>query len=66
MSDAEIAQAIRALAADWRPLMDDIRRVAAELPDIRATQKGVEVDAQVARGPIRLALRSVTSVDADA
>ena len=37
------SEAARALASDWRPLMPDVRRVAAGLP-LRATQKGVVVD----------------------
>lgn len=47
----------RALAEDWRPLMPAIRRVAAKLPGIVATQRGSPVDPTTARGPIRLALR---------
>jgi hypothetical protein len=49
------SEAARALAADWRPLMPEVRRVAAGLP-LRATQKGVAVDPMTARGPIRLGL----------
>ena len=49
------SEAARALAADWRPLMDDVRRVAAGL-SLTATQKGRLVDPVTARGPIRLAL----------
>ncbi|MEX3014278.1 DUF3253 domain-containing protein [Gymnodinialimonas hymeniacidonis] len=48
------SEAARAVAEDWRPLMPDVRRVAAEL-GLRATQRGVEVDPLTARGPIRLA-----------
>lgn len=47
----------RALAEDWRPLMPDVRRVAAGMPDIVATQRGASCDALTARGPIRLGLR---------
>ncbi len=47
------SEAARALADDWRPLMPDIRRVAATLPLI-ATQKGQPVDPLTAKGPIRL------------
>jgi hypothetical protein len=43
-------------AADWRPLMPEVRRVAAALPLLRATQKGVAVDPAAAQGPIRLGL----------
>nr|WP_091846621.1 DUF3253 domain-containing protein [Palleronia pelagia] len=47
------SEAARRLADDWRPLMDDVRRVAATLP-LRATQRGRPVDPVAARGPIRL------------
>jgi hypothetical protein len=50
------SEAARALADDWRPLMGQVRRVAADLP-LRATQGGKEVDPARARGPIRLSLR---------
>ncbi|MCQ0970077.1 DUF3253 domain-containing protein [Paracoccus sp. TK19116] len=49
----------RALAKDWRPLMDDVRAAAAELCDqgeITVTQGGEPVDARTAKGPIRLGL----------
>lgn len=49
------SEAARALSADWRPLMTDVRRVAAALPLV-ATQKDVPVDPVLARGPIRLRL----------
>ncbi|MEM7488952.1 MAG: DUF3253 domain-containing protein [Pseudomonadota bacterium] len=54
MCPSEVA---RALSDDWRPLMPRIRAVAAAMPDVRATQKGVEVDLVAAKGPIRLALK---------
>jgi hypothetical protein len=44
----------RALAEDWRPLMPEVRRVAATLPLV-ATQAGTVVNPVTARGPIRLA-----------
>ena len=47
------SEAARRLAADWRPLMPDVRRVAATLP-LKATQKGRPVDPLTAKGPIRL------------
>ncbi len=47
------SEAARALADDWRPLMPDIRRVAATLPLV-ATQKGQPIDPLTAKGPIRL------------
>jgi len=49
------SEAARAVAEDWRPLMPEVRRVAADLPLV-ATQKGAPVDLQTARGPIRLRL----------
>lgn len=49
------SEAARALSNDWRPLMPEIRRVAAQLP-LMATQKGAPVDPRTARGPIRLRL----------
>jgi hypothetical protein len=55
------SEAARRLAADWRPLMDDVRRVAARMVAdgrLRATQEGHEVDPARARGPIRLSLLS--------
>ncbi|MEL7117184.1 MAG: DUF3253 domain-containing protein [Pseudomonadota bacterium] len=44
-----------ALTDAWRPLMPEVRRVAAALP-LKATQKGVPVDPLTAKGPIRLSL----------
>lgn len=49
------SEAARALSDDWRPLMPEVRRVAAGLP-LLATQKGTRVDPVTARGPIRLRL----------
>ena len=49
------SEAARALAADWRPLMEDVRRFAGTLP-LKATQRGVPVDPLTARGAIRLGL----------
>ncbi len=51
------SEVARALADDWRPLMDDVRGRAAELADageLRVTQGEDTVDARSARGPIRL------------
>ena len=53
------SEVARALAADWRPLMPAVRRVAGVLrarDEIAVTQKGVPVAPEVARGPIRLGL----------
>ena len=47
------SEAARQLDRDWRPLMPEIRRVAADI-GLAATQKGVRVDPVAARGPIRL------------
>ncbi|MEM6638160.1 MAG: DUF3253 domain-containing protein [Pseudomonadota bacterium] len=47
------SEVARDLAEDWRPLMGDIRRVAADL-GLKATQRGATVDPILARGPIRL------------
>ena len=49
------SEVARNLAADWRPLMPEVRRVAATLP-LRATRAGRTVDPRDARGPIRLGL----------
>ncbi len=51
------SDAAKALAAEWRALMPEVRRVAAGHPDVVATQRGVPVDPVTARGPIRLGLR---------
>lgn len=49
------SEAARRLSDDWRPLMPEVRRVAAQL-ELLATQKGVPVDPVTAKGPIRLGL----------
>jgi hypothetical protein len=49
------SEAARRLSPDWRPLMPEVRRVAAGLPLV-ATQSGRPVDPMTARGPIRLHL----------
>ncbi|WP_232830773.1 DUF3253 domain-containing protein [Tropicimonas sp. IMCC34011] len=52
------SEVARAMASDWRPLMEDVRRVAGDLVsggELRATQKGVSADPVSATGPIRLA-----------
>lgn len=51
------SEAARILAEDWRSLMPEVREVAAGMPEIMATQGGVEVDPVTAGGPIRLRLR---------
>lgn len=52
---SEVARALD--ATNWRALMPEVRRVAAAMPEIVATQAGVQVDPLTARGPIRLRLR---------
>ncbi|MEM1065650.1 MAG: DUF3253 domain-containing protein [Pseudomonadota bacterium] len=49
------SEVARGLAPEWRPLMPDVRRVAQTLPLV-ATQRGVPVELDQARGPIRLRL----------
>jgi hypothetical protein len=53
------SEAARALAEDWRPLMQPVRDVAAGMVDegrLEVTQKGEVVDPRSARGAIRLRL----------
>ncbi|WP_147125942.1 DUF3253 domain-containing protein [Shimia ponticola] len=50
------SEAARRVAENWRPLMPEVRRIAVEL-GLAATQKGVIVDPDKARGPIRLRQR---------
>ncbi|MFL4470451.1 DUF3253 domain-containing protein [Tateyamaria armeniaca] len=55
------SEVARALAADWRALMPQVRAVAGHLArsgDIIVTQKGAPVALETARGPIRLGLPS--------
>jgi hypothetical protein len=59
---SDVARGLAKHEAQWRALMPHVRAVAAQLAregKIVATQKNVEVDAQQARGPIRLRLRSM-------
>ncbi len=51
------SEAARALAEDFRPLMDDVRRVADRMQQVEITQKGRVVELDAARGPIRLRLK---------
>jgi hypothetical protein len=51
------SEAARALAEDWRPLMQPVRDVAYAMADdgrLEVTQKGEVVDGRTARGAIRL------------
>ena len=53
------SEAARALAAEWRPLMQPVRDAAAVMADegrLEVTQRGEVVDARSARGAIRLRL----------
>ena len=53
------SEAARALAADWRALMPEVREKAYAMADrgeLEVTQKGEVVDGRAARGPIRLRL----------
>ena len=53
------SEAARALAAEWRPLMQPVRDTAAAMADegrLEVTQRGEVVDARTARGAIRLRL----------
>lgn len=56
------SEAARRLEPDWRPLMAQVRRVAATLP-LDATQKGRPVDPLTTTGPIRLALGDARQTD---
>jgi hypothetical protein len=51
------SEAARALADDFRPLMDDVRRVAEGMGEVEITQKGRVVALGEVRGPIRLRLK---------
>lgn len=51
------SEVARALGADWRALMPEVRRVAGILVReglVEATQRGERVDPETARGAIRL------------
>ena len=51
------SEAARALADDWRPLMDPVRERAFAMADagrLEVTQRGEVVDGRTARGAIRL------------
>lgn len=55
------SEVARALSKVWRPLMPQIREVAAKLVTegkLRCTRKGRDVDPGTARGPIRLGRRT--------
>ena len=57
------SEVARALAGDWRALMEDVRAVAADLSaegHVIVTRKGEQVDAQSPGGPIRLGLAQET------
>lgn len=51
------SEVARALAKDWRPLMERVREVAGkevEAGRLVAMQKGRKVDLETVRGPVRL------------
>ena len=48
------SEVARNLATDWRPRMPIVHKIAAEMPEIKATQKGAPVDPLYAKGTIRL------------
>ncbi len=53
------SEVARALGNEWRELMPMVRCVASEMAqagELHVTQKGVQVDALTAKGPIRLGL----------
>ncbi len=53
------SEAARALAEDWRPLMEPVRQRAYAMADagrLEVTQRGEVVDGRTARGAIRLRL----------
>lgn len=53
------SEAARAVAADWRPLLEPARQAARRLVAagrLEITQRGRPVDPSTARGPIRLRL----------
>ena len=53
------SEAARALAGDWRPLMEPVREAARRMADdgrLVVTQSGRVVDHHAARGAIRLRL----------
>ncbi len=54
---SEVARIVRGDGDAWRESMGEVRRVAAEMAsrgELVATQKGTSVEADNARGPIRL------------
>ena len=54
---SEVARIVRGEGVAWRDHMIDVRRVASEMAsrgEIVATQKGIPVEADNVRGPIRL------------
>ena len=51
------SEVARDLASEGRPLLPHVRAVAAEMPEVVATQKGQPVNPLSAKGPIRLGRR---------
>ncbi|MEM1299072.1 MAG: DUF3253 domain-containing protein [Pseudomonadota bacterium] len=57
------SEVARALSDDWRPLMPVVRATAARMVAegrLRITQKGLDIEPEMARGPIRLSLPDST------
>lgn len=54
---SEVARALGATEAEWRPLMQPVRDVAARLADageLEFTRAGARIEPRGVRGPIRL------------
>lgn len=66
---SEVARIVGGKNDVWREAMTDVRRVAAGMAsrgEIVATQKGIEVEADIVSGPIRLTRRiAVDEADPD-
>jgi hypothetical protein len=57
---SEVARALCGDGGDWRSLMPDVRNAAAALQRdgrLRIMQRGRDIDAALAKGPVRLASR---------
>lgn len=60
---SEVARALGATEAEWRPLMQPVRDVAARLADageVEFSQRGERIDPHDFRGSIRLRLHANT------
>lgn len=57
---SEVARFVAGEAGDWRALMPEVRVVARALlleGKLRVTQRGIDVDPGLSKGPIRLSLK---------